>query len=927
MSFNENGISRRTALYTLSGTAIGLGFSGLANAASRGEERHDFTVNPGKKSEWILRLKDDIAANQVSNLNTDEMSSLIDEKQGSVLERLGAMSGVSVERQFWLTNAVLVSTDDDQDTQKDELSALDGVEYVHPNFEVNRPNPVEIEKVSIQLADETTYGLEQVDVPAVWDVFGTRGEDVRVAVLDTGVDPDHPDIELVDDGWAEFDEEGSEIDTDPNDPDGHGTHVSGTVAGGDASGYHIGVAPDADLLHGKVLTADGSGTFAQIIAGMEWAVQSEADIINMSLGAIGFFPEFIEPVRTARDLGTVIITSSGNDGPQTSGSPANIYESVSVGATDSTLSVTDFSSGERIYVPDAWEESPEDWPTWYTVPAVTAPGDDVLSAVPGGGYERFSGTSMASPHVAGIAALAMAAEPELTPDDLEALLLEKAIHPIGDANVDTRYGSGIANAYRIVTRTQHDGTVSGTVTMPDGQAASGITVSTEYGTIDVTGPEGGYSVPLPEGETVIWAEAFGYDTPEQPVDVVADESVDLELSPTVDVEPLQLQRPDMAAGETIDVVVSVAHLDEWFIELGPDTDGIDPEDLSFDIDDQTFNPGESVTFDGITDTVELSITVDQDAEDSSSFQLVHEFSGPGSAITISTGPTDVFVDPEPPAFQITDPNFDDTVGPDRTLEFSPTIENDGELTDSQDVELTVEFDDETFVFPVPVTIPPGASETLEIPITFGDFPRGEGTQRIETDDDNAEGTFFYEDALLELVGVEVPETLDAGRTLPISVNAENVGDFERGVPLDFEFADVVVAQRTVGIPPGEGATIEESIETLGLTPDTYEYSIVAPETEDSDVTSVISGQITLETPEGPPPIVGDNQPQDLNGDGLYEDVDGDGELTIIDVQVLFNNLDSDLVQDHSQFFNFAGHDPDEVTITDVQALFNRVQET
>ncbi|MEY7849733.1 S8 family serine peptidase [Natrarchaeobius sp. A-rgal3] len=384
------------------------------------------------------------------------------ETQAPVLEYAADTPWISVEEEFWVTNAVVLEVETDR-VDLEAFERFDSVEAIHENFELSvPPEPAERDgTVDDEDAPSITWGVEAVNAPTVWQEYGVRGDGVRVAVLDTGVDAAHPDVELYTDdptdptypgGWAEFDESGERVSgSTPYDSGIHGTHVSATVAGGNRSGTAIGVAPDAELLHGLVLDEDG-GTFAQIVAGMEWALEEDADVVSMSFGATGRHHQLIDPVRNAEEAGVVVIAAIGNEGAETSGSPANVYDSISVGAVGPDGTVASFSGGERLQRAE-WETSPETWPETYVTPDVVAPGVAIESAVPGGGYERLPGTSMATPHVAGTVALMLEAEPDATPSDVSRILAGAARKPADTpTGKDARYGYGIVDANAAVTQ-------------------------------------------------------------------------------------------------------------------------------------------------------------------------------------------------------------------------------------------------------------------------------------------------------------------------------------------------------------------------------------------------------------------------------------------------------------------------------------------
>ena len=239
-----------------------------------------FTPDEHGKVEAVVKLTERSLERVRTNMVVGELRSHAGRTQESVLAFLERKDAV-VLNTFWLTNAVLVSMPADL---LPELARLHGVEAIFPNFEVTVPRPVDFEvlETGADYVGDVTWGLDKIGVPKVWDM-GITGAGVRVVVLDTGVDMTHPDLAgrmWTDDsddpyypgGWIEFDADGNVVPSLPYDSNMHGTHVSGTVLGADASGTAIGVAPGAYLMHGLVLPG-GYGTFAQVIAGMEWAMQ------------------------------------------------------------------------------------------------------------------------------------------------------------------------------------------------------------------------------------------------------------------------------------------------------------------------------------------------------------------------------------------------------------------------------------------------------------------------------------------------------------------------------------------------------------------------------------------------------------------------------------------------------------------------------
>ncbi|WP_307037230.1 S8 family peptidase [Streptomyces canus] len=263
--------------------------------------------------------------------------------------------------------------------------------------------------------------VPQIGAPKAW-AAGYDGKGVKIAVLDTGVDATHPDLKD-----QVIDAKNFSAAADATDHFGHGTHVASIAAGTGAKsgGKFKGVAPGAKILNGKVLDDFGSGDDSGILAGMEWAVAQGADVVNLSLGGMDT-PE-VDPLEAAvnkfsAEKGTLFAIAAGNSGPQSVGSPGSADAALTVGAVDDKDVLAPFSStgprvGDSAIKPD-----------------VTAPGVDITAASAKGsvieqevgekpaGYLTISGTSMATPHVAGAAAILKQEHPEWTYAELKGAL-------------------------------------------------------------------------------------------------------------------------------------------------------------------------------------------------------------------------------------------------------------------------------------------------------------------------------------------------------------------------------------------------------------------------------------------------------------------------------------------------------------------------
>lgn len=334
------------------------------------------------------------------------------------------------------------------------------------------------------------WGLEQVRAEAAWPT--TRGAGVTVAVVDSGIDLTHPDLQANLVPGATFTGCGPEGgpcgNGDFRGPDGvnnadeHGTHVAGIVAAVADNGIGIaGVAPDARIMPVKVLE-DGSGSFEEIAAGITWATDNGAQVINLSLGALpgvqaltltGVESTVSDAIAYATSRGVAVVAAAGNTATPVCNTPAFEAGAICVASTDRNEVKSWFS----------------ELPNKLDLKAVTAPGgaglvscqDDIVSTVPLGtgaaacgqaDYDYYAGTSMATPHVAGVAALLFAQGRTL--ENVEAALLDTARQPLTDVTglYSPAYGWGIVDAAAAVAY-PGAGTVPATSGGTEGPGRSG----------------------------------------------------------------------------------------------------------------------------------------------------------------------------------------------------------------------------------------------------------------------------------------------------------------------------------------------------------------------------------------------------------------------------------------------------------------------
>lgn len=350
------------------------------------------------------------------------------------------------------------------------VNAVEGVGRITRDREVKLIGLADVEEGATVLmtfaeptppaAPKVEWNVDRVGATKVW-AQGFTGQGVTVGVVDTGIDVSHPALKAAyrgtqADGTMKHDYnffDATKGRKDAYDDNKHGTHVAGTIAGAATEGHAAtGVAPGAKLIASKILTASGSGTLQGVMKGLEWmlaptdaegknADPSKApDIISNSWGTNdGKLTAFQTLMKSFLAAGIEPIFAAGNSGPRKGsvGAPGSYPEVISVAATDKDDKVASFSSRGPSPIKDAKGSDRK--------PDIAAPGHQVVSTVPGGGYASLSGTSMATPAVSGVVALLLSKHKDLTHDEVVKALTTSA-KDIDAAGYDYNAGHGLVDA-------------------------------------------------------------------------------------------------------------------------------------------------------------------------------------------------------------------------------------------------------------------------------------------------------------------------------------------------------------------------------------------------------------------------------------------------------------------------------------------------
>ncbi|MFG2569479.1 S8 family serine peptidase [Streptomyces sp. NPDC048567] len=447
---------------------------------------------------------------------------------------------------YWISNTLKVTGDK---ALAQRIAVRPEVAAIEPDRLLQLPEEFPAEQEP--KVDGVEWNVDSIGAPKVWDELGVRGDGIVIANIDTGVDYQHSTLMssyrgLRTDGSYDheynwFDATATCSGEAPCDDHGHGTHTMGTMVGDDRDGNAIGVAPGARWIAAKACTPLGCPQDALMAAGQWMLAPTDRagnnprpdlapDVVNNSWGADIIDTWYKDMVQAWRDAGIFPAFSNGNAGPNcaTAGSPGAYSNSYATGAYNSAGDIASFSSrgsGEGGAIK----------------PDISAPGVDVRSAAPGGGFAVMSGTSMASPHTAATVALMWAASPAIRGDVAATeRLLDRTAHDVddttcgGSAANNNVYGEGRLDAYDAVASVPRGplGGLTGTVTSA-GAPLAGATVELD-GPMDAlaaTRADGTYSLPkLMVGEYQVKVTKYGYTSAESTATVTEGATATRDLS-------------------------------------------------------------------------------------------------------------------------------------------------------------------------------------------------------------------------------------------------------------------------------------------------------------------------------------------------------------------------------------------------------------
>jgi len=699
--------------------------------------------------------------------------------QSTARYELNSLSGVELINTYWITNTIRAEVDTTTVTTN-ELATIEGVRSITVVPEYSIPESTDKANTTAN-SDEVTYGLDQINATETWYDFDATGEDVKVAVLDTGVDVNHSDLDLYTEdendptypgGWVEIGPDGEPVEgSEPHDTDTHGTHVSGTI-GADIPEENntpaYGVAPNVNLQHALVLPG-GSGGESDPLAGFEYVVEEmDTDVASMSFGAgcglTGpvYEDAWIPAIQNANEAGVVAVTAAGNSGESCVGSPGNIYNGFGIGASDEAGNIADFSSGDTIEA-DNWDESDPEWPEQWVKPDVAAPGDEVFSSVPGDKYDTYQGTSMATPHVSGAIALMLSVNEDLSAEEIQDTLEETAWKPEGEPEEkDTRYGYGIIDVHASV------------------EEIGGAALQYELGDVDKD-----ESITV---QDVQLTQQYIYDMEPEPFN---EDLADLNRDGEVTISDLNLLQ------QKVQGTLSEGKINVTDLNVPNDVEKGEQLPVTVDLE----NPGEEGAVQKITlyvnegsdkigegepvatEVVDMAGSTvdnpkDKPSEATISFEVAtDDFEGGDFTVSISTED-----DQESSEFTYLASHFDvsnfpgpEEVNQGETLTVDATIENTGNVEDTQSVEYRLGDLNET-ALTESVTLSPGEVTTVSFAVETDNISGGTYEQGVFTNDDSVTNEISVLEANFDVEITDAPTELTPGGSYTVAAELTNTGN-------------------------------------------------------------------------------------------------------------------------------------------------------
>lgn len=362
-----------------------------------------------KTSQFAIADQQDVIIG-FKNISGEEAIGMINKRGGRVKRLLGRINAISS----------ILSSGEIEKLKKDP-----NIRYVEPNGKAY------IDSQSVP------WGIARINAIPVHSFYNGNG--VKVAVIDTGIDYTHPDLSNNYIGGYDYVNE----DNDPIDDNGHGTHVSGTIAAEDNNIGVVGVAPEAKIIAVKAFNSSGTGFISDIVPAIYDSADNGAQVISMSWKIDSNYQSVRDSIIYAYNKGAILIAAAGNNYGSYIRYPAAYPEVIAVTATDNRDKIADFSNIG-------------------TDAELSAPGVTIYSTLPGGSYGYKSGTSMSTPHVSGVAALVLSSDFSLTNNDVRTIMQNTAID-LGSPGRDIYFGFGLVDANKSVFR-KRTGNITGKVT-------------------------------------------------------------------------------------------------------------------------------------------------------------------------------------------------------------------------------------------------------------------------------------------------------------------------------------------------------------------------------------------------------------------------------------------------------------------------------